>query len=143
MMWRSPLTLPLADAVPAYWRTMCKTMAMTLILQYALPVAVAMGILKTCALFPCRQAEEAVLLGDLADVEEGVGPITIRRVNKERIINIQCNLTDRPLNEVVKELTQKLNTAGLKEYLCFLRSGDHDERFLCRNGYGIVTVIYF
>ena len=35
-------------------------------------------------------------------------------MNKERIINIQCNLTDRPLNEVVKELTQKLNAAGLK-----------------------------
>ena len=56
---------------------------------------------------------------DLADVEEGVGPITIRRVNKERIINIQCNLTDRPLNEVVKELTQKLNAAGLKSSYAF------------------------
>ena len=41
------------------------------------------------------------------------------RVNKERIINIQCNLTDRPLNEVIKELTQKLNAAGLKSSYAF------------------------
>lgn len=60
------------------------------------------------------QSFNAAIGGRSADVEEGVGPITIRRVNKERIINIQCNLTDRPLNEVVKELTQKLNAAGLK-----------------------------
>ena len=63
---------------------------------------------------PVQTGRGSVFLGDLADVEEGVGPITIRRVNKERIINIQCNLTDRPLNEVVKELTQKLDKAGLK-----------------------------
>ena len=68
---------------------------------------------------PVQTGRGSVFLGDLADVEEGVGPITIRRVNKERIINIQCNLTDRPLNEVVKELTQKLNAAGLKSSYAF------------------------
>lgn len=41
-----------------------QTMAMTPILQYVLPVAVAM-ILKTCALFQCRQAEEASFLATL------------------------------------------------------------------------------
>ena len=68
---------------------------------------------------PVQTGRGSVFLGDLADVEEGVGPITIRRVNKERIINIQCNLTDRPLNEVVKELTQKLDAAGLKSSYAF------------------------
>lgn len=68
---------------------------------------------------PVQTGKGRVFLGDLADVEEGVGPITIRRVNKERIINIQCNLTDRPLNEVIKELTQKLNAAGLKSSYAF------------------------
>ncbi len=68
---------------------------------------------------PVETGKGSVFLGDLADVEEGVGPITIRRVNKERIINIQCNLTDRPLNEVVKELTQKLDAAGLKSSYAF------------------------
>ena len=68
---------------------------------------------------PVETGKGSVFLGDLAQVEEDVGPITIRRVNKERIINIQCNLTDRPLNEVVKELTQKLDAAGLKSSYAF------------------------
>ncbi len=63
---------------------------------------------------PVHTAHGNVFLGDVADVEESVGPITIRRVNKERIINIQANLTDRPLNEVINELKGKLDNAALK-----------------------------
>lgn len=55
-----------------------------------------------------------VYLGDIANVEESIGPITIRRVNKERIINIQSNLTDRPLNEVLQELKSKLERSDLQ-----------------------------
>ena len=55
-----------------------------------------------------------VYLGDIANVEESIGPITIRRVNKERIINIQSNLTDRPLNEVLQELKSKLEQSNLQ-----------------------------
>ena len=70
--------------------------------------------LEAIKLLPVHTGKGNVFLGDLATVSEGVGPITIRRVNKERIINIQANLTDRPLNEVINELTGKLNGAGLK-----------------------------
>ena len=42
---------------------------------------------------PVRTSKGSVYLGDVATVSEGVGPITIRRVNKERIINIQANQT--------------------------------------------------
>lgn len=63
---------------------------------------------------PVRTPKGSVYLGDVATVSEGVGPITIRRVNKERIINIQANLTDRPLNEVLGELRAKLDGMDLK-----------------------------
>ena len=43
---------------------------------------------------PVKTSHGSIYLGDVANVSEGVGPITIRRVNKERIINIQANLTD-------------------------------------------------
>ena len=56
----------------------------------------------------------SVYLGDVANVKESVGPITIRRVNKERIINIQSNLTERPLNEVLQELNDKLVQSNLR-----------------------------
>jgi len=57
---------------------------------------------------------KTVFLGDVANVEEGVGPITIRRVNKERIINIQSNLSDRPLKEVLEEIDKKIIASGIK-----------------------------
>ncbi|MDY4920124.1 MAG: efflux RND transporter permease subunit [Phascolarctobacterium sp.] len=63
---------------------------------------------------PVRTSKGSVFLGDVAQVSEGVGPITIRRVNKERIIVIQANLTDRPLNEVLRELDSKLKQLDLK-----------------------------
>ena len=63
---------------------------------------------------PVRTSKGSVYLGDVATVSEGVGPITIRRVNKERIINIQANLTDRPLNEVLNELRKNLDSMDLK-----------------------------
>ncbi|MBQ9763775.1 MAG: efflux RND transporter permease subunit [Phascolarctobacterium sp.] len=58
--------------------------------------------------------EGAVFLGDVAKIEETVGPITIRRVNKERIINVQSNLSDRPLKEVLEEIEQKIIASGIK-----------------------------
>ena len=56
----------------------------------------------------------SVYLGDLATIEETVGPTTIRRLNKERFINVQGNLTDRPLNEVKQEIEQKIKAANLR-----------------------------
>ena len=59
-------------------------------------------------------SEEELGIGTNTNVEESIGPITIRRVNKERIINIQSNLTDRPLNEVLQELKSKLEQSDLQ-----------------------------
>ncbi len=63
---------------------------------------------------PVPAKKGSVYLGDVANVKESVGPITIRRVNKERIINIQSNLTERPLNEVLQELNDKLVQSNLR-----------------------------
>ena len=63
---------------------------------------------------PVVAKKGTVNLGDVAKVEESIGPITIRRVDKERIINIQSNLSDRPLNEVVLEIQKKLEDSNIK-----------------------------
>lgn len=55
-----------------------------------------------------------VYLGDIAEIKETVGPTTIRRLNKERFINVQGNLADRPLNEVKQEIEQKIKAANLR-----------------------------
>ena len=56
----------------------------------------------------------SVYLGDIAEIKETVGPTTIRRLNKERFINVQANLTDRPLNEVKQEVEQKIKAVSLR-----------------------------
>ena len=56
----------------------------------------------------------SVYLGDIAEIKETVGPTTIRRLNKERFINVQANLTDRPLNEVKQEVEQKIKASSLR-----------------------------
>lgn len=63
---------------------------------------------------PIPARNGSVYLGDLATIEETVGPTTIRRLNKERFINVQGNLTDRPLNEVKQEIEQKIKAANLR-----------------------------
>jgi HAE1 family hydrophobic/amphiphilic exporter-1 len=57
---------------------------------------------------PIGAGNHRILLGDVAQISEGVGPVMIRRVDKQRAINVTANLTDRPLNEVLIELQQKL-----------------------------------
>jgi cobalt-zinc-cadmium resistance protein CzcA len=42
-------------------------------------------------------------LGDLADIDEIVGPRQITRINNQRFIVIQCNVTDRDIGSFVKE----------------------------------------
>ncbi|MEG6586381.1 efflux RND transporter permease subunit [Dendrosporobacter sp. 1207_IL3150] len=50
-----------------------------------------------------------VFLSDVAKIEEGTGPVMIRRVDKQRAINVQANLTDRPLKEVLQQIKIKLD----------------------------------
>ena len=53
---------------------------------------------------PVSSGTQSILLGQVADIKEGVGPTLIRRVNKQRAIAISANIANRPLNEVVQEL---------------------------------------
>jgi hydrophobe/amphiphile efflux-1 (HAE1) family protein len=62
---------------------------------------------------PIGAGGHRIYLGDVAQITEGVGPVMIRRVDKQRAINIQANLTDRPLQEVLSEIQGKLTPAQL------------------------------
>ena len=64
----------------------------------------------------------SVYLGDIAEIKETVGPTTIRRLNKERFINVQANLTDRPLNEVKQDVEKTFSDYVINRsfYLFFI-----------------------
>ncbi|MBC9785169.1 efflux RND transporter permease subunit [Heliobacterium chlorum] len=57
---------------------------------------------------PVTVGSQNIPLGNLVDFKEGTGPLTIRRVDKQRSITITCNLTDRPLQDFVSEVQGKI-----------------------------------
>ncbi|QDR79091.1 efflux RND transporter permease subunit [Sporomusa termitida] len=56
---------------------------------------------------PVKTAGNTVFLGDIARIEEGVGPTAITRVNKQRSVLVQASITDRPLKEVLAEIDRQ------------------------------------
>ncbi len=65
------------------------------------------------AKIPINAGGNIIFLDDVATIKEGVGPVSIRRSDKQRSIVIGANLTNRPLNEVIKEATTLLNKEDL------------------------------
>lgn len=72
---------------------------------------------------PIKSGEQQILLGQVAEIQQGSGPVMLRRVDKARAINVQANLTDRPLQEVLKEIEQKLTPEQLGEGVTYRFSG--------------------
>ncbi len=78
------------------------------------------------ARIPIVTNHRVVLLGEVAKIKEGVGPVTIRRVDRERSINIQGNLTDRPLAEVIEEVKTILDSKDLGSQVHYRFTGQAD-----------------
>lgn len=72
---------------------------------------------------PIGAGDHRILLGDVAQISEGAGPVMIRRVDKQRAINLTANITDRPLNEVLGELQQKLTPEQLGSNITYRFTG--------------------
>lgn len=61
---------------------------------------------------PVYTGGQYVALGNLVQFKEGVGPRTIRRVDKQRAITVTCNLTDRALQDFTSEVEKKIRSRG-------------------------------
>lgn len=61
---------------------------------------------------PVYTGGQYVALGNLVQFKEGVGPRTIRRVDKQRAITVSCNLTDRALQDFMSEVEKKIRSRG-------------------------------
>ncbi len=62
---------------------------------------------------PVQAKNGLVRLGDVAQIEDGVGPVMLRRVDKQGSINISANMTDRPLKEVLQEIEKTIKPESL------------------------------
>ncbi len=54
-----------------------------------------------------------VALTNVATIEKRTGPVNIARKNQQRQVNVSCDVKDRPLSEVSRELSQKLSALRL------------------------------
>lgn len=64
-----------------------------------------------------------VQLGEIADIKYGSGPTQIRRLNKQRTMQVTGNIRDRSLNDVVLDITKKLDAANLPAGYSYRMSG--------------------
>lgn len=62
---------------------------------------------------PIMAGDHQISLGDVATIHEGTGPVMLLRVDKQRAITIQANITDRPLQEVLNEIKTKITPQDL------------------------------
>lgn len=61
-----------------------------------------------------------IYLGDVADITNGRGPVSIRRVDKQRSIAIGANLSnERPMGDVVKDVEEAMKSAALGESITY------------------------
>lgn len=78
------------------------------------------------AVIPIETSKGLVHISDVAQVKDEEGPITINRTDKQRSIIIGGNPGSRPLSQVIEEVTNDLEGAGLPETVSFRFSGQAD-----------------
>lgn len=62
---------------------------------------------------PVQTTTGLVRLGSVAEIKDAVGPVRLRRFDKQESVEVQANVTDRPLQEVLTEIDQQLKAADL------------------------------
>ncbi|HWR40749.1 MAG TPA: efflux RND transporter permease subunit [Patescibacteria group bacterium] len=75
---------------------------------------------------PIQSTNGLVKLSDVARVEDGVGPVMLRRVDKQESINISANVTDRPLQEVLDDIAQRIKPGDLGSNVSYRFTGQAD-----------------
>ena len=68
---------------------------------------------------PLMANGKLIYLGDVASISNGRGPVSIRRVNKQRAVSIGANLRGRPMGDVVKDVNKVLRKTNLGEGITY------------------------
>lgn len=62
---------------------------------------------------PVQTLNGLVRLGSVAQIKDSIGPVRLRRFDKQESIEIEANVTDRPLQEVLTEIDNQLKATDL------------------------------
>ena len=72
---------------------------------------------------PVNAGGKVLYLGDVASLTYGMGPVSIRRVDKQRSIVLGANLNNRPLNDVIQDVKKALDKEKLGDGITYRFSG--------------------
>lgn len=75
---------------------------------------------------PVKAGNGLVKLSDVARLQDGVGPVMLRRVDKQESINIAANVTDRPLQEVLNDISKNIKPEDLGTNVTYRFTGQAD-----------------
>ncbi|MBO6178337.1 MAG: efflux RND transporter permease subunit [Selenomonadaceae bacterium] len=72
---------------------------------------------------PVSAGGKLIYLGDVASLHNGRGPVSIRRVDKQRSVAIGANLVNRPIGDVVEDVRKALKRADLGDNVSYRFKG--------------------
>ena len=72
---------------------------------------------------PISANGKLIYLGDVAEIKNGRGPVSIRRVDKQRSIQIGANLSGRPIGDVTNDVKKALKDAKLGDGVTYQFKG--------------------
>ena len=75
---------------------------------------------------PVSTASGLIRLGDVADVKDDVGPVMLRRVDKQESINLSANLEGRSMQDALNEISQTLAKEKLAQGVSYRFIGQAD-----------------
>ena len=75
---------------------------------------------------PVKTNTGFVKVGDVASVEDKVGPVMLRRVDKQESINIAANITDRQLQAVLDDIAKNISSKELGNNVTYRFIGQAD-----------------
>lgn len=65
---------------------------------------------------PILAGGKLIYLGDVAEIKNGRGPVSIRRVDKQRSIQIGANINGRAMGDVTRDIQKELKKADLSSH---------------------------
>jgi HAE1 family hydrophobic/amphiphilic exporter-1 len=69
-----------------------------------------------------------VPLGQVAQVQQNLGPAQINRLDRERVINVEANTQGRPLSEVVADITTRLESVPVPAGYLVSQGGETEDQ---------------
>jgi HAE1 family hydrophobic/amphiphilic exporter-1 len=74
------------------------------------------------------QGPVTVPLGQVARVEQNLGPAQINRLDRERVINVEANTQGRPLSDVVGDITERLESVPVPPGYLVSQGGETEDQ---------------